>query len=326
VAMKVLVTGGSGFIGSYLVSALVRNGDEVIVLDNFSTGMRISHHNQPSMFECIEGSILDEELVKNLISKVDKVIHLAAAVGVANIVNSPLLGLRTNVLGSEIVIRNCSKYSKTLLLTSSSEIYGKNDSSSLNEYSDRIVGVPQKSRWSYSDSKAIEEAFALAYHKEQGLDVKIVRLFNTVGPGQLGEYGMVIPRFMRSAIRNDDLEIYGDGKQKRCFMHVDDAVNGILKFHNSLEGGGKVVNLGNPQEITIENLAVKIIDRASSSSRIVLRNYADVYGINFEDMKRRVPDISLASSLLKWAPEKSIDQIIEDVFNFEQASMEFRID
>lgn len=324
--MKVLVTGGSGFIGSYLVPALVNNGDEVIILDNFATSLRPNPNKHPHSVECIEGSVLEEKLVKELILSVDQVIHLAAAVGVANIVNSPLLGLRTNVLGSEIVIRNCAKYSKPLLLTSSSEIYGKNDSASLNEYSDRIVGVPQKSRWSYSDSKAIEEAFALAYHKEEGLHVKIVRLFNTVGPGQLDKYGMVIPRLMKSAIRNHDVEIYGDGKQKRCFMHVDDAINGIIKFYNSVKGCGKVVNLGNPQEISIESLALKIINRTGSSSRLVYRKYADVYGVDFEDMKRRVPDVSLASDLLKWAPEKNIDKIIEDVFKFEQNNMEFTID
>jgi UDP-glucose 4-epimerase len=320
--MKVLVTGGSGFIGSYLVPALMWNGDEVTVLDNFSTGMRPTLGNQPPMFECVEGSILDEELVKKLISKVDKVIHLAAAVGVANIVNSPLLGLRTNVLGSEIVIRNCSKYSKPLLLTSSSEIYGKNDLAALTEDSDRIIGVPQISRWSYSDSKAVEEAFALAYHNEQGLEVKIVRLFNTVGPGQLGDYGMVVPRLMRSAVRNLDIEIYGDGQQTRCFMHVKDAIRGIIKFLETGGVSGQVINLGNPEEISIENLALKIIGRSHSGSKIKFKKHEDIFGVGFEDMLRRVPDISKANQILGWTPSIGIDEIIEDVHRFELLNLD----
>jgi len=320
--MKVLVTGGSGFIGSYLVSALVRNGDAVTVLDNFSTGIRPILGNQSPLFECIEGSILDEELVMELISRVDQVIHLAAAVGVANIMNSPLLGLQTNVLGSEIVIRNCSKYSKPLLLTSSSEIYGKNDLVALTEDSDRIIGAPQISRWSYSDSKAIEEAFALAYHNEQGLEVKIVRLFNTVGPGQLGDYGMVVPRLMRSALRNLDIEIYGDGQQTRCFMHVKDAVRGIIKFLETGGVSGQVINLGNPEEISIENLALKIIGRSGSGSKIKFKKHEDIFGVGFEDMLRRVPDISKATQILGWIPAIGMDEIIEDVHRFEVLNLD----
>jgi UDP-glucose 4-epimerase len=315
--MKVLVTGGSGFIGSYLVPALVRNGNEVTVLDDFSTGIRTALGNQSPFIECVDGSILEEELVMELISRVDQVIHLAAAVGVANIVKSPLLGLRTNVLGSEIVIRNCSKYSKPLLLTSSSEIYGKNDTAALNENSDRIVGVPQIARWSYSDSKAIEEAFALAYHNEQGLEVKIVRLFNTVGPGQLGDYGMVVPRLMQSAVRNLDIEIYGDGQQTRCFMHVKDAIRGIIKFLETGGVSGQVINLGNPEEISIETLALKIINRSGSVSKIKFKKHEDIFGVGFEDMLRRVPDISKATQILGWTPSIGIDEIIEDVHRFE---------
>jgi UDP-glucose 4-epimerase len=320
--MKVLVTGGSGFIGSYLVSALVRNGYEVTVLDNFSTGIRPILGNQSPLFESIEGSILDEELVMELISRADQVIHLAAAVGVANIIDSPLRGLRTNVLGSEIVIRNCSKYSKPLLLTSSSEIYGKNDLAALTEDSDRIIGVPQISRWSYSDSKAIEEAFALAYHKEQGLEVKIVRLFNTVGPGQLGDYGMVVPRLMRSAVRNLDIEIYGDGQQTRCFMHVKDAIRGMIKFLETGGVSGQVINLGNPEEISIENLALKIISRSGSGSKIKFKKHEDIFGVGFEDMLRRLPDISKATQILDWTPSIGIDEIIEDVHRFELLNLD----
>ena len=231
-------------------------------------------------------------------------------------------GLQTNVIGSEIVIRNCSKFSKPILLTSSSEIYGKNSASTLNENSDRVVGVPQLSRWSYSDSKAVEEAFGLAYHKEQGLQVNIVRLFNTVGPGQLGNFGMVIPRFVQAAIRNLDIEIYGDGKQTRCFMHVKDAVRGIIKFLETEGTSGEVINLGNPQEISINNLAQKIIKRTGSDSKIQLKSHEDVFGSGFEDMLRRVPDISKANQILNWKPTIGIDEIVDDVYQFELLNLE----
>jgi UDP-glucose 4-epimerase len=320
--MKVLVTGGSGFIGSYLIPALVTKGHEVTILDNFITSLRPVNKDSSTSINFVEGSILDERLVAQLVYDADQVVHLAAAVGVANIVSSPLRGLQTNVLGSEIVIRNSSTYSKPILLTSSSEVYGKNESSSLNELSDRIVGVPQVSRWSYSDSKAIEEAFAIAYHKECQLPIKIVRLFNTVGPGQLGDYGMVIPRLMRSAIRNEDLQIYGDGAQTRCFMHVLDAVQGIVKFLENEGNDGQTINLGNPEEISIRNLAEKIISHSKSYSKIKFRNHEEVFGKGFEDMRRRVPDITKASRMLDWLPEKNLDYIIEDVYNHEILQLE----
>jgi len=223
------------------------------------------------------------------------------------------------VLGSEIVIRTCSVRGKPVLLTSSSEVYGKNASDSLSETSDRVVGVPQKSRWSYSDSKAIEEAFALAYFKEEGLNAKIVRLFNTVGPGQVGNYGMVLPRFMNSAMRNNDVEIYGDGKQTRCFMHVSDAVEGILLFMKNVNASGEVINLGNPEEISIIDLAAKIIRYTKSSSSLKFLEYEDVFGVGFEDMERRVPEISKAAKILGWKPSKTIDDIIRDTHEYEVA-------
>jgi len=315
--MKVFVTGGSGFIGSHLIPVLVDKGHEVTILDNFITSKRPVNKYLSTSISYVEGSILDEPLVADLVHDADQVIHLAAAVGVANIIDSPLKGLQTNVLGSEIIIRNCSRFSKPILLTSSSEIYGKNDAAALNEDSDRIIGVPQISRWSYSDSKAIEEAFALAYHKEQGLDVKIVRLFNTVGPGQLGDYGMVVPRLTRSAIRNLDIEIYGDGQQTRCFMHVNDAVRGIIKFLETDGVGGQVINLGNPEEISIETLALKIIGHSGSGSKIKFKKHEDIFGVGFEDMLRRIPDISKATQILSWVPSIGIDEIIEDVHRFE---------
>jgi UDP-glucose 4-epimerase len=312
--VNILITGGAGFIGKHLSRRLIEDGHNVTVLDSLETSSGL-----PQDVRFIKGSILNESLVSEHVQSSDQVIHLAAAVGVSNIIDSPLRGLKTNVLGSEIVIRACSVEDKPILLTSSSEVYGKNSSNSLSETSDRVVGVPQKSRWSYSDSKAIEEAFALAYSKEEGLDAKIIRLFNTVGPGQVGNYGMVLPRFMDSAMRNTDIEIYGDGKQTRCFMHVSDAVEGILLFMKNVDASGEVINLGNPEEISILNLAAKIIQYTKSTSSLKFLQFEDVFGDGFEDMERRVPDISKASKILGWKPAKTINDIIKDSHEYELA-------
>jgi UDP-glucose 4-epimerase len=311
--MKVLVTGGSGFIGSHLVPELVARDYEVTILDNFVTGTRPSGLGNSKLITHVEGSILDENLVSNLISNTDEVVHLAAAVGVANIIDSPLRGIQTNVIGSEIVIRNCARQGRPLLLTSSSEIYGKNNNGPLNENSDRIVGVPQKQRWSYSDSKAIEEALALAYSKEAGLPLKIVRLFNTVGPGQKSEYGMVIPRFIKSALSDADIEIYGDGKQTRCFIHVKDAVDGILGILKSQEALGEVFNLGNPIETSILELAETIVEITKSKSKLRFVSHHSVFGPDFEDMERRIPDISKATRYLTWFPSRNLHTILTDI-------------
>jgi UDP-glucose 4-epimerase len=310
--MKVLVTGGSGFIGSHLVPELVTRGHEVTILDNYVTGTRPKSQDGSKPVTYVEGSILDENLVLNLVSQTDEIVHLAAAVGVANIIDSPLRGIQTNVIGSEIVIRNCARQGKPLLLTSSSEIYGKNNFGPLNENSDRIVGVPQKQRWSYSDSKAIEEALAIAYSKEVGLPLKIVRLFNTVGPGQKSEYGMVIPRFIKSALSNTDIEIYGDGKQTRCFMHIKDAVDGILAILESKKALGEVFNLGNPTETTIFELAEKIVEITKSKSKLRFVSHDSVFGPDFEDMEKRIPDISKATRYLTWFPTRNLHTILTD--------------
>lgn len=312
--MNILITGGAGFIGKHLSRRLINDGYDVTVLDSLETSLAL-----PQDVRFIKGSILNEGLVSEQVKSSDQVIHLAAAVGVSNIIDSPLRGLKTNVLGSEIVIRACSVENKPILLTSSSEIYGKNSSNSLSETSDRVVGVPQKSRWSYSDSKAIEEAFALAYFKEEGLDAKIIRLFNTVGPGQVGNYGMVLPRFMGSAMRNTEIEIYGDGKQTRCFMHVADAVEGIMLFMKNVGASGEVINLGNPEEISILDLAAKIIQYTKSTSTLKFLQYEDVFGVGFEDMERRVPDVSKAAKILGWKPSKNINNIISDSHEYELA-------
>ena len=313
--MKFLLTGGAGFVGSHLLDQLVDRGDSVIVLDDFSTGRKenIAHHNQNKAVEVVEGSILDAGLVDRLAGKSDRVFHLAAAVGVFNIVKYPLESLTTNIKGSENVFEACLKHNKPVLITSSSEVYGKNTSDLLSEDSDRVVGAPQKIRWSYSDAKAIDEAMAIALHQQKGLETRIVRLFNTVGPRQIGRYGMVVPRFVESALKNEPLTIYGTGKQTRCFGHVSDVVDAILKVDGCIGAIGKPINIGVNQEISIVELAKKIIERTGSKSAIKYQSYEEAYAQGFEDMERRVPDNTLLKQLTSWSPLKNIENIIDDL-------------
>ncbi len=313
--MKFLLTGGAGFVGSHLLDQLVDRGDSVIVLDDFSTGRKenIAHHNQNKAVEVVEGSILDAELVDKLVSKSDRVFHLAAAVGVFNIVKYPLESLTTNIKGSENVFEACLKHNKPVLITSSSEIYGKNTSDFLSEDSDRVVGAPQKIRWSYSDAKAIDEAMAISLNQQKGLETRIVRLFNTVGPRQVGSYGMVVPRFVEAALRNHPLVIYGTGKQTRCFGHVLDVVEAILRIESIEKSVGIPVNIGVQEEISILDLATRIIHKTNSSSPIVYKEYAQAYARGFEDMERRVPDNALLKGLTGWEPTKNVDDIIDDL-------------
>jgi len=316
--LKYLVTGGAGFVGSHLVDELVLRGDSVIILDDFSTGRRenISHHEGNSLVHIVEGSILDISVVDKLTSQADRVFHLAAAVGVFNIVQHPLESLTTNIKGSENVFESCLKHNKPVLITSSSEVYCKNTSDLLDENSDRVVGAPQKIRWSYSDAKAIDESMAIALHQQKGLETRIVRLFNTVGPRQVGRYGMVVPRFVEAALKNAPLTIYGTGKQTRCFGHVADVVDAILKLDRSPEAIGKPVNIGVNQEISIFDLAKKVIDRTKSQSAIAYQSYDDAYSQGFEDMERRVPDNTLLRNLTGWNPSRTIDNIIDDLVAF----------
>ena len=313
--MKFILTGGAGFVGSHLLDQLVDRGDSVIVLDDFSTGRKenISHHSQNKAVEVVEGSILDAGLVDKLVSKSDRVFHLAAAVGVFNIVKHPLESLTTNIKGSENVFDACLKHSKPVLITSSSEVYGKNKSDLLSEDSDRVVGAPQKIRWSYSDAKAIDEAMAIALHQQKGLETRIVRLFNTVGPRQVGRYGMVVPRFVEAALKNEPLTIYGTGKQTRCFGHVSDVVDAILKVDNCRKAIGKPINIGINEEISILKLAEIVIERTASKSIIKYQSYEEAYSEGFEDMERRVPDNSLLRELTGWSPSKNIEKIIDDL-------------
>ena len=313
--MKYLVTGGAGFIGSHLSDALIARGDQVVVLDNLTTGNKsnIAQLLDNPNFELIEGSILDTTKVNAAVHSVDHVLHFAAAVGVFNIVDKPLESLTTNIRGTENILEAAHSHNKEVLIASSSEIYGKNASGPLNEESDRIVGSPLKGRWSYSEAKAIDESLAQFFHLEKGLKTRIIRLFNTVGPRQVGHYGMVVPRFVSAALKNEPLTVYGSGDQSRCFCHVYDAVRGILAVIDSDAPIGDAFNIGNNHEISIEGLAKRVIEVTQSQSVITKIPYDIAYNPGFEDMQRRIPDISKIKETLGWAPELSLDKIIVDV-------------
>jgi UDP-glucose 4-epimerase len=299
------------------VDQLLAKGHKVLVLDDFSTGRKenLEHHISKPNLEVTEGSILDYSIVERLTQESDRVLHLAAAVGVFNIVQHPLESLTINIKGSENVFDACVKFGKPVLITSSSEVYGKNTSDSLDEESDRIIGAPQKIRWSYSDAKAIDESMAIALNHQRGLETRIVRLFNTVGPRQIGRYGMVVPRFIEAALFNQPLIVYGTGEQTRCFAHIADVVDAILKVDACAGAIGQPINIGVSQEISIQELAVKIIERTKSDSTITRKAYKDVYAEGFEDMQRRVPDNSLLRRLTGWAPKYNLENIIDDIVN-----------
>ena len=313
--MKILITGGAGFIGSHLTDRLVADGHQVTVLDNLATGQRenLSSHLKSGTIEFFEGSILDLPLLDKLVSTTEYVFHLAAAVGVFNIVNHPLDSLMTNIRGTENVLEAAYKHSKPVFVTSSSEVYGKNVSDSLKESDDRILGAPTTLRWSYSEAKAIDESLAFAYWVEKKLETRIVRFFNTVGPRQLGAYGMVVPRFVKAALNNEPITIYGTGEQTRCFGHVDDAVDAVVRVAFSEKTIGKVINIGNNFEISINDLAKKVIAQTDSASKIIYVPYEEAYGDGFEDMERRVPNIGLIKSLVDWQPTSDLTKIIEDL-------------
>lgn len=316
--MKLLITGGAGFIGSYLTEELLRQNEEVIVLDNLSTGRyeNIEHLLINKNFEFVEGDILDAGLVDKLSERADTIFHLAAAVGVNLIVKKPLESLTTNIKGSEIVLDAALRYHKKILITSTSEIYGKNINGPLREDDDRILGSPLKSRWGYSTAKAVDEMLAYIYWKEKKLPAIIVRLFNTVGPRQTGAYGMVIPRFVSQALKNEDLTVYGTGKQSRCFLHVKDATEALLGLINEPKAIGEVFNIGSQEEITIEMLAKKIIEITKSKSKIVYISYEQAYEEGFEDMQRRVPDITKIKKLIGFKPQVGLEGIIKDVIAY----------
>jgi UDP-glucose 4-epimerase len=313
--MQILVTGGAGFIGSHLCERLILDGHQVAVLDSASTGRfsNLAGVIDSPQLHLIEGSILDFSILKPLIKDVDYVFHLAAAVGVFNIVKNPLASLLTNIRGTENVLEAAHASNTPVLLTSSSEVYGKNISNSLKESDDRILGSPVTLRWSYSEAKAIDESLAYAYHVEKQLETRIVRFFNTVGPRQLGAYGMVVPRFVKAALSNEPLTIYGDGSQTRCFAHVYDVIDAVISvafMHNTI---GRVINIGNNFEISINGLAQKVIAETGSKSEIVYVPYEEAYGDGFEDMERRVPNIELINQLVGWKPKRDLSTIIADI-------------
>jgi UDP-glucose 4-epimerase len=316
--VKYLVTGGAGFIGSHVTDALIARGDSVICLDNLSTGNshNIEHLVGNPLFEFISGSILDVGLVDSVVARVDHVLHFAAAVGVFTIVDKPLESLITNLRGTENILEAAQKHGAEVLIASSSEVYGKNGGGPLNEESDRIVGSPLKSRWSYSEAKAIDESMAYFYYQEKRLAVRLVRFFNTVGPRQVGHYGMVVPRFVSAALANEPLTVYGSGSQSRCFCHVYDAVAGVLAVIDSDATLGEVFNIGNDDEITIEDLAREVIEQTGSSSVIEKVLYEKAYAPGFEDMQRRIPDITKIKRTVGWSPKRDLSVIISDIAEF----------
>jgi UDP-glucose 4-epimerase len=309
------VTGGAGFIGSHLCQRLIHDGHTVTAIDNFSTGRasNLSELKSHGRFTLIEGSILDTEILTTLFSQIDYVFHLAAAVGVFNIVNNPLASLLTNIRGTENILEAANLRGIPVFLSSSSEVYGKNISDSLKEGDDRILGSPVTLRWSYSEAKAIDESLAYAYYVEKNLETRIVRFFNTVGPRQLGSYGMVVPRFINSALANEPITIYGNGRQTRCFAHVFDVVDAVIAVAFANNTIGKVINIGNDFEISINGLANKIVSETNSKSEIVHLSYQQAYGNGFEDMERRVPNIDLIKNLVGWAPQRDLTTIISDI-------------
>lgn len=313
--MKFLVTGGEGFIGSHLVDRLLVDGHLVLVLDNSSTG-NLSNLNQHALnknLQIVTGSILDVKLLNSLVDEVDYIFHLAAAVGVFNIINDPITSLTTNIQGTQNVLAAGDNKKIPVFLSSSSEVYGKNNSNSLLESDDRILGSPTTLRWSYSEAKAIDESLGYAYWSEKNLEVRIVRFFNTVGPRQIGAYGMVIPRFVSMALNNEPITIYGTGEQTRCFGHVYDVIDAVISVAFSDKTIGKVINIGNNFEISMNDLAKKIIEETGSKSKIKYISYLEAYGEGFEDMERRVPNIDLIKSLTGWQPKRDLTQIIRDI-------------
>ena len=311
--MRVFITGGAGFIGSHLADHYVTAGNQVSVLDNFSTGSKANIAHLEGKMTTIDGDIRNVDLVESLIKDTDLVLHMAAALGVNTILESPLESMSTNITGSEVVINAAAKFNKRIIIASTSEIYGKNPKQPLSETDDRVVGAPQKIRWTYSDAKAIEEAMAFALHQEKKLPVTTVRLFNTVGPRQTGRYGMVVPRFVHAALKNEPITIYGDGTQSRVFCHVHDAVAAIATMAATDATIGDVYNVGGTGEVTIKQLAEQVLAVTGSQSQITFTPYSEAYPAGFEDIQRRVPDITKVKSAINWAPTKDLKQIISDI-------------
>jgi UDP-glucose 4-epimerase len=313
--VRYLITGGAGFIGSHLAEALLEADHEVLILDDYSTGRHenVAHLEGSSRFRIHYGTIVDREVVRECVSQVDQVFHLASAVGVQLIMDRTIETIQTIVEGSAIVLANCARYRTPMLVTSTSEVYGKSQETPFHEDSDSVIGPPGLRRWSYAAAKSLDEFMALAYWHQMRLPIVVARLFNTVGPRQTGQYGMVIPRFVDQALREEPISIYGDGNQSRCFCHVKDVIRALVGLFADPSCRGQVFNVGNDQEITINALAEKIRDKAASSSPIHHVPYAEAYGPGFEDMVRRVPDLSKIRRQIGFQPEWNLDAILDDV-------------
>ncbi|NCU84296.1 MAG: NAD-dependent epimerase/dehydratase family protein [Actinobacteria bacterium] len=320
--MKLLITGGAGFIGSHLSARLIEIGHSVIALDNLSTGSaeNIAGLTGNSSFELIQGSMLDEKLIQTLMARVDGCMHLGAALGVQRILERPYESLVANTHGSEIAIKAAAELGKRFFLASTSELYGKNPKQPLTEESDRVIGSPQLVRWAYSEAKAIDESIVQMFHMSHSLNFVTGRFFNTVGPRQSGAYGMVLPRFVSAAIKNEPITIYGDGSQSRVFCHVSDAVNAVLKIFFEDKALGNAFNIGGKEEISITDLAKRVITLTNSTSKIEYLPYSKAYPAGFEETMRRVPDTSKIGSMTGWKPEFSLDEIIKDIEKFIRTS------
>ncbi len=312
---RILITGGAGFIGSHLVDLLLAGGHAVTVLDDFSTGSfaNVAHHDGASRFELIIDTVLNAKLVEELVRRCDRVFHMASAVGVKLIMDQPVKTIETIFSGTDVVLKNCSRYRKRVLIPSTSEVYGKGVAVPFKEDDDVLTGATSKHRWAYACAKALDEFLALAHYKETKLPVTIARLFNTVGPRQTGHYGMVVPRFVSAAIKNEPLQVHGDGEQTRSFAHVLDVADALIKMIDTPACFGTVINIGNDEEVTINELAKTAIRLTNSGSKVEHRRYDEVYGQGFEDMRRRVPSLERAKALIGYAPKRGLEQIISDV-------------
>ncbi len=319
--MKALVTGGAGFIGSHLCEALVARGDTVFVLDDLSTG-RFENIEHLGGVTCVIDSTLNQEIVRDLVREVDVVYHLAAAVGVELVVNEPIRTIVNNIRGTETVLEETCRYRRRLLITSTSEVYGKGPGRVFREDDDCVIGPTTRTRWSYAASKAIDEFLGLSYWYEKRHPVVVVRLFNTVGPRQTGRYGMVIPRFVAQALRNEPLTVHGDGQQTRCFGYVGDVVPALVTLMNRADLCGQVFNIGNTQSVTIEELARRVIARTASQSAIQYIPYSDVYGPGYEDMRHRAPCLDKIKETIGYEPSTSLDAILDAVIAYVRAREE----
>jgi UDP-glucose 4-epimerase len=311
--MKALVTGGAGFIGSHLTERLLKDGNKVAVIDNLSTGSleNIESFKNHTGFEFVEGDIRNVKLTEPLVEQSDVIFHLAAAVGVRLIAEDPVHTIETNIGGTEIVLNIANKFGKKILIASSSEVYGKSEAVPFHEDDDIVLGSTCLSRWSYACTKAVDEFLGLAFHQQYGLDVIIGRFFNTIGPRQTGQYGMVVPRFIQKALKNETLQIYGTGQQTRCFCYVADLVEAVTGLMNCQQASGKVFNIGNNEEISIEELADKIIKITDSTSKKEFVPYEVAYGRPMDDMMRRVPSIERIKKTIGWEPKTSLDEILK---------------